>query len=252
MAEIVRAVVTQPMVLGAEHALPGELRVLRATERSLNGQRRGVRAVLPFLGPAFIAAMANDLAEFVGAALGLNLIFGIPLFPAALLTGVAAFAILALQAFGFRRLEATIAGLVGVIVIAFGLEVFRADPSWGSVLGGAVVPHFAGTESVLLAAGILGATVMPHVIYLHSALTQKRVVGANPEARRKIFHFEMVDVVIAMGIAGLINMAMLTTAAAVFNSRGLFDAGGNLNQVFNGLEQYLGSHSGMIFGIALL
>jgi manganese transport protein len=328
VAELVRAVVTQPMVLGAEHALPGELRVLRAAERSLNGQRRGVRAVLPFLGPAFIAAvayvdpgnfatnmaggaqfgymllwvvlsanlmamliqsmsaklgiatgrnlpevcrdrfprpvtiflwiqaeliaMATDLAEFVGAALGLNLIFGIPLFPAALLTGVAAFGILALQAFGFRRLEATIAGLVGVIVIAFGLEVFRADPSWGSVLGGAVVPHFAGTESVLLAAGILGATVMPHVIYLHSALTQKRVVGANPEARRKIFHFEMVDVVIAMGIAGLINMAMLTTAAAVFNSRGLLGVGSDLNQVFHGLEQYLGSNSGLIFGIALL
>jgi manganese transport protein len=328
VAEAVRAVVSQAMVLGVEQALPGELRVLRAAERSLNGQRRGVRAVLPFLGPAFIAAvayvdpgnfatnmaggsqfgymllwvvlsanlmamliqsmsaklgiatgrnlpevcrdrfprpvtiflwiqaeliaMATDLAEFVGAALGLNLIFGIPLFPAALLTGVAAFGILALQAFGFRRLEATIAGLVGVIVIAFGLEVFRADPSWGSVLGSAVVPHFAGTESVLLAAGILGATVMPHVIYLHSALTQKRVVGANPEARRKIFHFEMVDVVIAMGIAGLINMAMLTTAAAVFHSRGLLGAGSDLNQVFNGLEHYLGSNSGLIFGVALL
>ena len=328
MAEAVRAVVAQTMVVGAEHALPGELRVLRAAERSLNGQRRGVRAVLPFLGPAFIAAvayvdpgnfatnmaggsqfvymllwvvlsanlmamliqsmsaklgiatgrnlpevcrdrfprpvtiflwiqaeliaMATDLAEFVGAALGLNLIFGIPLFPAALLTGVAAFGILALQAFGFRRLESTIAGLVGVIVIAFGLEVFRADPSWGSVLGAAVVPHFAGTESVLLAAGILGATVMPHVIYLHSALTQKRVVGANPEARRKIFHFEMVDVVIAMGIAGLINMAMLTTAAAVFNSRGLVGVGSDLSQVYGGLEQYLGSNSGLIFGVALL
>jgi manganese transport protein len=328
VAELVRAVVAQPMVLGAEQALPGELRVLRAAERSLNGQRRGVRAVLPFLGPAFIAAvayvdpgnfatnmaggsqfgymllwvvlsanlmamliqsmsaklgiatgrnlpevcrdrfprpvviflwiqaeliaMATDLAEFVGAALGLNLLFGIPLFPAAVLTGVAAFAILALQAFGFRRLEATIAALVGVIVIAFGLEVFRADPAWGSVAGGALVPHFAGTESVLLAAGILGATVMPHVIYLHSALTQKRVVGANPEARRKIFHFEMVDVVIAMGIAGFINMAMLTTAAAVFNSRGLLGVGSDLNQVFNGLEHYLGAKSGIIFGIALL
>ncbi len=328
MAELVKAVIAQPMVLGAENALPGELRVLRAAERSLSGQRRGVRAVMPFLGPAFIAAvayvdpgnfatnmaggsqfgymllwvvlsanlmamliqsmsaklgiatgrnlpevcrdrfprpvviflwiqaeliaMATDLAEFVGAALGLNLLFGIPLFPAALLTGVAAFAILALQAFGFRRLEATIAGLVGVIVIAFGLEVFRADPLWGSVAGGALVPHFAGTESVLLAAGILGATVMPHVIYLHSALTQKRVVGANPEAKRKIFHFEMVDVVIAMGIAGLINMAMLTTAAAVFNSRGLLGVGSDLNQVFDGLEQYLGANSGVIFGIALL
>src|SRR6058998_1138859 len=121
-----------------------------------------------------------------------------------------------------------------------------------SVPTGALVPHFDGTESVLLAAGILGATVMPHVIYLHSALTQKRVVGAKPEARRKIFHFERVDVVIAMGIAGLINMAMLTTAAAVFNSRGLISVGTDLGQVFNGLEQYVGKNSGVIFGIALL
>jgi len=328
VAELVRAVVAKPMVIGAENALPGELRVLRAAERSLNGQRRGLRAVAPFLGPAFIAAvayvdpgnfatnmaggsqygymllwvvlsanlmamliqsmsaklgiatgrnlpevcrdrfprpvvwflwvqaeliaMATDLAEFVGAALGLNLIFGIPLFSAALLTGVAAFGILGLQAWGFRRLEATITALVGLIVIAFGLEVFRADPSWGSVAGNALIPHLDGRDSVLLAAGILGATVMPHVIYLHSALTQKRIVGANPEARRKIFHFEMVDVVIAMGIAGVINMAMLTTAAAVFNSRGLGGVGSDLTQVFDGLEHYLGSNSGLIFGIALL
>jgi len=328
VAELLRAVVAKPMVIGVENALPGELRVLRAAERSLNGQRRGVRAVAPFLGPAFIAAvayvdpgnfatnmaggsqygymllwvvlsanlmamliqsmsaklgiatgrnlpevcrdrfprpvvwflwiqaeliaMATDLAEFVGAALGLNLIFGIPLFSAALLTGVAAFGILGLQAWGFRRLEATITALVGLIVIAFGLEVFRADPSWGSVAGSALIPHLDGRDSVLLAAGILGATVMPHVIYLHSALTQKRIVGANPEARRKIFHFEMVDVVIAMGIAGVINMAMLTTAAAVFNSRGLLGVGSDLSQVFNGLEHYLGSNSGLIFGIALL
>src|SRR5207245_1618843 len=95
-------------------------------------------------------------------------------------------------------------------------------------------------------------TVMPHVIYLHSALTQKRIVGANPGAKRKIYHFELVDVVIAMGIAGLINMAMLTTAAAVFNSRGLLDVGSNLTQVSGGLEHYLGAHSGVIFGVALL
>ena len=201
---------------------------------------------------AELIAMATDLAEFVGAALGLNLLFGIPLFTAALITGVAAFGILALQSFGFRRLEATIAVLVGVIVIAFGLEVLRAEPSWGSVAGGMFVPRFDGTESVLLAAGILGATVMPHVIYLHSALTQKRVVGVNPEARRKIFHFERVDVVIAMGIAGLINLAMLTTAAAVFNSRGMFDVGGNLHHVYTGLEQYVGANSGIVFAVALL
>jgi manganese transport protein len=201
---------------------------------------------------AELIAMATDLAEFVGAALGLNLLFGIPLFAAALLTGLAAFSILALQAYGFRRLEATITGLVGVIVLAFGLEVLRAQPSWGSVGGGLFVPRFDGTESVLLAAGILGATVMPHVIYLHSALTQKRVIGATSEAKRKIFHFERVDVVIAMGVAGVINLAMLTTAAAVFNSRGLFATGSDMQAVFNGLGNYLGSSSATIFGIALL
>jgi manganese transport protein len=327
--EAVKAVVAKPtQVLGVEHALPGELRVLRAAERSLTGERRGLRAVLPFLGPAFIAAvayvdpgnfatnmaggsqfgymllwvvlaanlmamliqsmsaklgiatgrslpevcrdrfprpvviflwvqaeliaMATDLAEFVGAALGINLVFGIPLFISGLLTGVVAFGILGLQAWGFRRLEATISALVGLIVIAFGLEVFRADPAWGSVLTSTVVPHLDGSASILLAVGILGATVMPHVIYLHSALTQKRIVGANPEAKRKIFHFELVDVMIAMGIAGVINLAMLTTAAAVFNSRGLTGAGTDLTQVFHQLDQYLGAHSGLIFGIALL
>lgn len=328
MAEVARAVVTQPMVEGAERALPGELRVLRAAERSLTGERRGIRAVLPFLGPAFIAAvayidpgnfatnmaggaqygymllwvvlaanltamlvqslsaklgiatgrnlpevcrdsfprpivvflwvqaeliaMATDLAEFVGAALGIYLVFGLPLFIAGLLTGALAFGILGLQAWGFRRLEATISALVGVIVIAFGLEVLGARPSWAGVAGGLLVPHLDGSASILLAVGILGATVMPHVIYLHSALTQKRIVGANPEARRRIFHFEQVDVVIAMGIAGVINVAMLTMAAAVFGSRGLVNTGTDLTMVFTGLDRYIGDHSGLVFGIALL
>jgi manganese transport protein len=322
------AAAAPPMVAGAEQALPGELRVLRAAERSLTGERTGVRAVLPFLGPAFIAAvayvdpgnfatnmaagsqygymllwvvvaanlmamliqsmsaklgiatgkslpevarerfprpvviflwlqaeliaMATDLAEFVGAALGITLVFGIPLFISGLLTGVLAFTILGLQAWGFRRLEATITGLVGVIVIAFGLQVLIAAPDWRSVAAATAVPHLDGKASILLAAGILGATVMPHVIYLHSALTQKRIVGANTEARRKIFRFELVDVLIAMGIAGLINMAMLTTAAAAFGSRGLTAAGSDLTQVFYLLDHFLGEHTGLIFGLALM
>jgi manganese transport protein len=114
------------------------------------------------------------------------------------------------------------------------------------------VPQFAGSESALLAVGIVGATVMPHVIYLHSSLTQKRIVGTNPDAKRKIFRFEVVDVLIAMGVAGVINMAMLATAAAVFHERGLFGAGSDLGQVFDGLNTYLGGHSGTIFGLALL
>jgi manganese transport protein len=115
-----------------------------------------------------------------------------------------------------------------------------------------LIPQLDGKASILLAVGILGATVMPHVIYLHSALTQKRIVGANPEAKRKIFHFEMVDVIIAMGIAGVINMAMLTMAASVFHSRGLFEMGNDLQQVFAGLDKFVGGHSGLIFGVALL
>jgi manganese transport protein len=226
-----------------------------ATGRSLPEVARDQfkRPVVIFLWlQAELIAMATDLAEFVGAALGINLVFGIPLFISGLLTGVLAFTILGLQAWGFRRLEATITALVGMIVVAFGLQVLIAQPDWRSVVGSTVVPHLDGSASILLAAGILGATVMPHVIYLHSALTQKRIVGANAEARRKIFHFELVDVVIAMGVAGLINMAMLATAAAVFGSRGLTTAGSDLSQVFSLLDHYLGEHTGLIFGLALL
>jgi len=196
-------------------------------------------------------AMATDIAEFVGAAIGLNLLFGIPLFPAALLVGVAAMLILALQSRGFRRLEAVIAALIGVIVGAFALQVFLADPDPGEVVQG-FVPGFSGTESVLLAVGIIGATVMPHVIYLHSALTQHRVVGVTEREKQRIFRFELVDVVIAMSIAGVINMCMLIIAASTFYSRGLTGVGDDLSQVYDALGQYLGSHANVLFGIALL
>jgi manganese transport protein len=201
---------------------------------------------------AEVIAMATDLAEFIGAAIGLNLLFGIALFPAAVLTGVAAFAILALQAKGFRRLESVIAGLIGVIVAAFALQVAMAEPKPRDIVHGLLVPGFEGTESLLLAVGILGATVMPHVIYLHSALTQHRILGATEEAKRRIFRFELVDVVIAMSLAGLINMAMLVTASAVFHTRGLLEAGDNLSHVYDGLGTYVGDTGSALFGIALL
>jgi manganese transport protein len=306
--------------------LPGEARVFDAAQRALAGERRGLRALWPFLGPAFIAAvayvdpgnfatnfaagakygylllwvilasnlmamliqtlsaklgiatgmnlaevcrerfpravsfglwiqaeviaMATDLAEFIGAALGLHLIFGIPLFPAALITGVFAFGILALQARGFRPLEAAIAGLVGVILVGFAFQVVLAEPS-GSGIAHGLTPQFSGSESVLLAVGILGATVMPHVIWLHSALTQRRVVGTSDEAKKRILRFERVDVIIAMTIAGLINMSMLVTAAAVFHARGLTSIA-DLDDVFAGLGNAFSSHADIAFGIALL
>lgn len=195
-------------------------------------------------------AMATDVAEFVGAAIGLNLLFGIALFPAAVLTGMAAFAILALER-GFRRLEAVIAVLIGVIVTAFAFQVLIAEPS-PSALAAGLVPGFEGTESVLLAVGILGATVMPHVIYLHSALTQHRIVGATEEEKRRIFHFELVDVVIAMSIAGLINVGMLAIAASVFYGRGLETVGADLAGVYDALGTSLGKHADVLFGVALL
>jgi manganese transport protein len=304
--------------------LPGEAATLRAAQETLSGERRGLRSLWPFLGPAFIAAvayidpgnfatniaggakygylllwvvlsanlmamlvqtlsaklgiatgknlpetcrdhfprpvslglwvqaeaiaMATDLAEVIGAALGLHLLFGMPLFPAGLLAGAGAFGILALQRYGFRRLEAAVAALVGVIVVAFAFEVFLAKPDAGEVARHLVVPGFEGSESVLLAVGILGATVMPHVVYLHSALTQKRVEGRNEEEKRRIQRFERIDVIIAMTIAGFVNLSMLAIAAAVFFGVGIE----SIEDAYSNFELELGSTAAILFGIALL
>ena len=310
--------------VGVEDVLPGEAATLRAAQASLSGERRGVQGLWPFLGPAFIAAvayidpgnfatniaggakygymllwvvlaanlmamlvqtlsaklgiatgrnlpetcrdnfsrpvslalwvqaeaiaMATDLAEVLGAALGLHLLFGMPLFPAGLLAGAGAFGILALQRYGFRRLEAVIAGMVGVIVVAFALEVVLAKPDPGEVVGHLFVPRFDGSESVLIAAGILCATVMPHVVYLHSALTQKRIVGRDEAEKRRIQRFERIDVIIAMTIAGFVNMSMLAIAAAVFFGLGIE----SIEDAYSSFEGELGSGAAILFGIALL
>jgi manganese transport protein len=193
-------------------------------------------------------AMATDLAEVLGAALGLNLLFGMPLFPAGLLAGAGAFGILALQRYGFRRLEAVIAGLVGVIVVAFAFEVFLAKPSPGETVKHIFVPGFEGSESILLAAGILGATVMPHVVYLHSALTQNRVVGRDETEKKRIQRFERVDVIIAMTIAGFVNLSMLTIAAAVFFGLGIE----SIEDAYASFDTELGGGAAALFGVALL
>ena len=200
---------------------------------------------------AELVAMATDVAEFVGAALGLYLLFGIPLLPAGVITAVASYAILAMQARGFRRLEAVIAAFVGVIVVAFAVQVFLVKPSAADVAGG-LVPGFEGPGSVLLAVGILGATVMPHVIYLHSALTQRRIPVADPAAKRRLFRFEVIDVVVAMTIAGLVNLSMLVIAATAFNATGMTTVGEDLTEVFDGLGSVVGGHADILFGVALL
>jgi manganese transport protein len=310
-----------------EDVLPGEAAVARAARRSLEGHARGPSRIWPFLGPAFVAAvayidpgnfatniaggakfgylllwvvlaanliamvvqtqsaklgiatgknlaelcrdrfsrrtsiglwlqaelvaMACDIAEVVGAALGLNLLFGIPLFPAGAIAGAGAFGILALQQKGFRRLEAGITVLVGVVVASFAFELLDASPDAAQVGRHLFVPGFAGTESILLATGIIGATVMPHVIYLHSALTQRRVVGRNDDERRKILGFERVDVVIALSLAGAVNLSMMIVAAALFHGSGLTGVD-SIDGAFNGFKTLVSDRAATVFGIALL
>ena len=199
---------------------------------------------------AELIAMATDLAEFLGAALGLKLLLGIPLFPAAVLTGVITFLILALQRFGFRPLEAVITAFVAVIGVCYLGELWLAHPPLGTVAKHAVVPDFQGNESVLLAVGIIGATVMPHVIYLHSALTQHRIVPRNDDEARTLYKYTRIDVLIAMAIAGLINVAMLVVAATVFFGSGLTDIE-SLEGAHRTLEPILGGASSVLFALAL-
>jgi manganese transport protein len=196
-------------------------------------------------------AIATDLAEFLGAALGLHLLFGIGLLPAAFVTGVAAFAILGLQRWGVRLLEAVIAGIVLAIGLCYVIEIFKSQPEWSAVGKHAVVPGFEGRESVLLAVGILGATVMPHVIWLHSALTQNRIVPKDAEQARRLMKYTKIDVAIAMTIAGLINVAMLVMAASTFFRTGHHDIG-SLETAHATLAPLLGSAASALFAIALL
>jgi manganese transport protein len=198
-----------------------------------------------------IVAMATDLAEFLGAALGFNLLLGVPLWVAGMLTAVVTFLILGLERYGFRPLEAVITALVGVISISYVVETVLDRPNWGQVLFHAAMPQFVGGESVLLATGILGATVMPHVIFLHSALTQGRIVARDPVQLRRLFRYEVLDVIIAMGLAGLINAAMLIMAAATFFNLGLTHIGA-IEEAYRTLEPLLGPAASWVFAISLL
>ncbi|MFT8872015.1 MAG: Nramp family divalent metal transporter [Sporolactobacillus sp.] len=195
-----------------------------------------------------VMVMATDLAEFIGAALGFHLVFGVPMIPAAILTALCAMLILTFQVKGFRSLEMVIALMVFVVVIAFAFEIAFAAPSFVPFMSG-FVPHFQGTDSVMLAAGILGATVMPHAIYMHSGLTCRRVIGGNQEEKKRIFHFEFVDILIAMLIAGVINVIMLAVAASAFHGHMVIS---DLNVAFKAFGTYVAPAASMLFAIGLL
>ncbi len=315
-----------PGGVAIEH-IPEEVGTRAAARAALEGRKKGVLAILPFLGPAFIAcvayidpgnyatniqggsafgynllwvialanlmamllqtmsaklglatghnlaelcrlqfrkpvvytmwivseigAMATDLAEFLGASLALNLLFAIPLLYATLITGVVTYLILLLQRRGFRPLEAVITALVGVIAVCYVLETFFSRPDWGQVGFHTVVPWLGGTQSILFSVGIIGATVMPHVIYLHSSLTQQRIIPRTEQEARRIFRWSIPDVVMAMGLAGLVNMAMLYMAAATFHAHGHGNVA-DITTAYQTLIPLLGGAASLVFAISLL
>jgi manganese transport protein len=199
---------------------------------------------------AELIAIATDLAEFVGAAIALNLLFGVPPFAAGLITAVIAFGILELQQRGYRRFELAIAAFLGIVCLGFLYDLTQVSVDTSALLGG-FVPGFDGTDSVMLAVGILGATVMPHVVYLHSALTQGRIVARDDAERRSLLRFQRVDVVIAMGLAGAINLTMLVVAASLFHAEGVTSVD-SIEGAHAGLERLLGGGAALAFAVALL
>ena len=197
---------------------------------------------------AELVAMATDLAEIIGGAIALNLLLGIPLLTGGAITALVAFALLGLQGRGYRPFELAIAGLLGVITLGFlyGAVTAGAD---GSELAAGLVPRFEGTESVLLATGILGATVMPHVIYLHSALTQDRIPAQDPAEVQVLLRHQRLDVVVAMGVAGLVNTAMLVLAARLLLGEPGVDT---LEGAHDALGRIAGAPLAFAFAVALL
>ena len=200
---------------------------------------------------AELIAMATDLAEFLGAAIGFNLLLGTSLMVSTVITAFASFAILGLQRFGFRIFEAVIATIVGVIGVCYIAELVFANPDFAQVGRHALVPQLQGSESLLLAVGILGATVMPHVIYLHSALMQDRIVAGSDETARRLLRYTRMDVIVAMSVAGLINLSMLVMAASTFSAHGLTSVN-SIETAHTTLEPILGSAAAALFAIALL
>ena len=313
--------------LAVDKARAAELKTVSAARDAINGKIKGIRALLPFLGPAFIAsiayvdpgnfatniqsgarfgykmlwvivlanlmamllqnmsaklgiatgrslpeicrdrmpkwltmimwivsefaAMATDLAEFLGATLALNLLAGIPMIYATIITGVVTYLILMLEKFGFRPLEKFIAAFAMLIGLCYLVETILSRPDFSQIAYHSVVPWLGNNESIMLAVGVIGATVMPHAIYLHSSLTQNRIVPRNDTEKIKIQKFSTKEIIIAMTLAGFVNLAMMYMAASVFNTTGQSHIA-DLTTAYHTLTPLLGAASASVFLISLL
>jgi manganese transport protein len=197
-----------------------------------------------------IAAMATDLAEFLGGAIGLSLLFQTPLLVGMVITGIVTYGILMFDRFGFRPIELIIGSMVGLIGLCYLVEMFIAPVDWASAAYHTVVPQIADAEALLLAVGIIGATVMPHAVYLHSGLTQARMPVRDDAERRKVLGFSNREVVIALAVAGLVNMAMVMMASGAFHA-GHTDVA-EIETAYHTLTPLLGIGAAGVFLLSLI
>lgn len=313
--------------IAVKRARNAESKTVSAARDAINGKVKGFRALLPFLGPAFIAsiayidpgnfatniqagasfgykllwviilanlmamllqnmsaklgiatgknlpevcreympkpltyimwivsefaAMATDLAEFLGATLALNLLFGIPMIYAVIITGIVTYLILMLERYGFRPLEKFIAAFAMLIGLCYLVETVLSRPNFTQIAYHSVVPWLGNSHSIMLAVGVIGATVMPHAIYLHSSLTQGRIIPRNDSEKLKIQKFSTKEILIAMTLAGFVNLSMMYMAASVFNTSG-HSGVADLQSAYHTLTPLLGSAAASVFLISLL
>lgn len=197
-----------------------------------------------------VAAMATDLAEFLGGAIGLSLLLGIPLLWGMAITAVATYLILTFEAFGFRPMEIIIGALVGVIGLCYLAEVLIAPINWGDAVHGLVTPGLPDLGALTIAVGIIGATVMPHAIYLHSGLTQHRARVRNDTERRAVLRFSNIEVIVALSVAGMVNLAMVMMAASAFHQGHAEVA--EIETAYHTLTPLLGAASAGVFLVSLI
>jgi manganese transport protein len=197
-----------------------------------------------------VAAMATDLAEFLGGAIGLSLLFHIPLLSGMIVTGVIVYAILMFERFGFRPVELIIGNLVAIIALCYLIEIVIAPIDWHSAASHTAMPEIADGGALLLAVGIIGATVMPHAVYLHSGLTQARVPTRDVAEKSMIVHISNTEVVVALAIAGMVNMAMVMMASSAFHA-GHSDVA-EIETAYHTLTPLLGIAAAGVFLVSLL